>query len=347
MPDETKLQRDAIDTLVRTLQSAPDSETLRGLRVRLTAVGLLEGLAERAMFERLLEALEEMQSAMDELERALVRSGQPPSARLPRFIGARQLIKTARSTADVDTALVRRLELRYAEADRLLEDLSRRLRQMLDEIAAAQAFLHSLPQSPSLSRDAPHMAEGPAAWEMLADAVRSAGGVALYLRDVSDHAGAAPMEGALVHLIEVAGWTPVLDEPVIGSWFRRFRRRFNDADLDTLKRAAEVQALDRFEGESAKAYAEAIAALTAAVANQEHAYLFAKNVLLIKTVNEHGEAVVASRVLTSAEVAKFQSGALQSALADPVKALAFIYRGELDASVSVPESSATPALPPG
>lgn len=108
-------------------------------------------------------------------------------------------------------------------------------------------------------------------------------------------------------------------------------RRLSETDLDTLKRAGEVQLLDRYESEAAKNYAEAIAALASAVEAQPHAYLAAKNVLLLKTVNSSGEPVVVSRVLTPHELALFQAGELRGILAEPAQALTFLQTGAIPA----------------
>lgn len=168
----------------------------------------------------------------------------------------------------------------------------------------------------------------PGSWQAMADALAGPVTGVLYLGGKSGATSAADVERSLEAAVATAGLTLSLGEGVAGSWWRPFKtaaaRRLGESDLDTLKRAAEVQLLDRHESQSAKAYAEAIAALASAVEKQDFAYLFAKNVLLVKTIDAEGRSIVASRVLTSGEVILFERGELNTVLSDPDRAMDFV-----------------------
>jgi hypothetical protein len=156
---------------------------------------------------------------------------------------------------------------------------------------------------------------------------------AVYLGgDVTD-AAIERVEHAVAAVIRTSDRDVEWGEARRGSWWRPFKsriaQRFNEGDIDTLKRAAEVQILDRHESEAAKNYAEAMAALAAAVASTDHAYLAAKNVILLKTTDGNGQSVVVSRVLSPHEVSLYQSGALHVVLSESETALKFIRLGVL------------------
>lgn len=153
--------------------------------------------------------------------------------------------------------------------------------------------------------------------------------------DVPD-AKAQHIEQLVEQAVKASGNAIRWGEARRGSWWRPFKtavsKRLSEADLDTLKRAAEVQLLDRHESESAKSYAEAIATLATAVAGEQHAYLAAKNVILLKTVDAEGRPVTVSRVLTPREVSLYQAGELDVVLSEPTTALKFLRSGALPVS---------------
>lgn len=174
----------------------------------------------------------------------------------------------------------------------------------------------------------------PALWELLGRSLSIEGvkGTLFIGGDISDET-IQTVERLLAGVVEAAELSVEWGASRRGSWWRRFKTaagmRFYESDLDTLKRAAEVQILDRHESESAKNYAEALASLAQAVSAQGHAYLMAKNVILLKTVDDLGNSVTVGRVLTSREVALYQAGQLDIILSHPQTALKFIRSGSL------------------
>ena len=77
--------------------------------------------------------------------------------------------------------------------------------------------------------------------------------------------------------------------------------------------------------------ANAIASLTGAAGGINHTYFVAKNVIVLKTIR-HGELVVVGRVLTSAEVQRYEAGELHEILGDPARVLEFLDPSALQAA---------------
>jgi hypothetical protein len=237
------------------------------------------------------------------------------------------------------------LYLRLREYREATEQLSNTLHAQAAALSDLDSTL-SLHFSPSITWPLAQVHSGKGAWRQLAIALAAdeTDGQLYIHGDVEDRDIHA-IESALARLVAAAGgqveWGPSTE----GSWWRRFKvsvaSRINEADLDTIKRAGQVHLLDRHESEAAKNYADAIAALAHAVESQPHAYLAAKNVVLLKTINTEGESVVVSRVLTSSEVLAYEGGELHSVLGNPETALNFIQSGSrpISQALSTDESA--------
>jgi hypothetical protein len=232
---------------------------------------------------------------------------------------------------------------RYDEATLVLAARLRALRDTVDElgitleadVSAARTSYYRIigPKRPPIPVR-PDADADP--WDLIGRALTSPDVEgALYIGgDVSD-ADVQRLERSVADVVVSSGRTVQWDTPRRGSWWRRFRtmssKRIGEGDLDTIKRAAEVQLLDRHESEAAKNYADAIAALAAAVSDTDHAYLVAKNTILLKTIDVQGRSVIVSRVLNPREVSLFQAGALEVVLRDPETALKFLRTGAIPA----------------
>ncbi len=234
---------------------------------------------------------------------------------------------------------------RYIESAHALADVVYEMQNALAEIDANLALGLAVQESPSHISGVEAAKEplsGPGlpdsgAWELFARALASGHieGKVFIGGDVSD-AKAQKFERLIEQAVKASGAAIMWGEPRRGSWWRPFKtaaaKRLGEADLDTLKRAAEVQLLDRHESESAKSYAEAIAILATAVGGEQHAYLAAKNVILLKTIDAEGRSVTVSRVLTPREVSLYQTGELDVVLSEPTTALRFLRTGALPVS---------------
>lgn len=100
------------------------------------------------------------------------------------------------------------------------------------------------------------------------------------------------------------------------SRWRRFRtrvsRRFGETDLDTLKRAAEVNLLEKAEGQATRDYAEAVARLMEAAKDATTIVLHVKTVVLVKWTDEGGRAYIAAKVLSPTEMREYGLGLASS-----------------------------------
>jgi hypothetical protein len=138
-------------------------------------------------------------------------------------------------------------------------------------------------------------------------------------------------EGHLEDAIGALGGTIEWGKSRVGSWWRRFvatiQARVDERDLDTLKRAGVVHVLDKHEAESARGYADAIKSLSEALQGVDHGYLAAKNVVMLKTVDENGVSALVARVLTPQEVNRYERGELATVLENPTTALTFMKTG--------------------
>lgn len=97
------------------------------------------------------------------------------------------------------------------------------------------------------------------------------------------------------------------------SRWRRFRTsirgRIQEADLDTLKRAAEVKILEEAEGRSTRDYSEAVARLIEASRDVDDIILEIKAVVLAKWTDESGRSRIVAKVLSPTEMVRLaQSG---------------------------------------
>ena len=168
-----------------------------------------------------------------------------------------------------------------------------------------------------------------AAIRLFAKALTEGGRGEIYLGGDPKPEQIAAVESAIARIAATSSNTIEWEEARIGSWWRKFTSQvvgwFTSESIGPkAERALEIQGIDRFEGQSSKSYAEAVAALIAALKDIDQGFLMAKNVIAIKVIDETGKTLVRGRVLTSAEVLAYERGDLYDILTDGPRALVFI-----------------------
>lgn len=172
---------------------------------------------------------------------------------------------------------------------------------------------------------------------------RTAADRGFYYLGTDDPAAISAFERALCNLLEGEGDSIELLSAQRGSWRRAFRRRYDperrEAIADKAERAVEVAGLAGPEGQANRDHAAAMAGLLEASADLDEVVLLAGSVLVVK-VTVDGRTRACAKTLTATELRLYEER--ESALSNPVQALAFLDRLGAAQEVSAPVRSVEP-----